>query len=56
MNATQRPGIDVDALAGRLQDEGVKARGGSWNAVMGVMASRSATVAKASCTPGQGAV
>jgi transaldolase len=41
-------GIDVDALAARLQDEGAKAFVTSWNELMGVIASKSATLAQAS--------
>jgi transaldolase len=39
--------IDVDALAARLQDEGAKSFVNSWNELMGVLASKSATLAKA---------
>jgi transaldolase len=39
--------VDVDALATRLQDEGAKAFVNSWNELMGVIASKSATLAKA---------
>jgi transaldolase len=39
--------IDVDALAARLQDEGAKAFVNSWNELMTVIASKSATLAKA---------
>jgi transaldolase len=41
-------GIDIDALAARLQDEGAKSFVNSWNELMGVIASKSATLAKAS--------
>ena len=41
-------GIDVDALAAQLQDEGAKSFVKSWNDLMGVIASKSATLAKAS--------
>ena len=40
--------IDIDALAARLQDEGAKSFVNSWNDLMGVIASKSATLAKAS--------
>src|SRR5262245_10915116 len=40
--------VDVDALAARLQDEGAKAFVNSWNELMGVIASKSTTLAKAS--------
>jgi len=39
--------VDVDALAARLQDEGAKSFVNSWNELMGVIASKSATLAKA---------
>jgi transaldolase len=41
-------GIDIDDLAARLQDEGAKSFVNSWNELMGVIASKSATLAKAS--------
>jgi transaldolase len=41
-------GIDVYDLAARLQDEGAKAFVNSWNELMTVIASKSATLAKAS--------
>jgi len=40
-------GIDVDALADRLQDEGTKSFVSSWNELMGVIAAKSATLVKA---------
>ena len=40
-------GIDVDALAAKLQDEGAKSFVSSWNELMGVIASKSATLATA---------
>jgi transaldolase len=43
-----KAGVDVDALAARLQDEGAKAFVNSWNALLGVIASKSATLEKAS--------
>lgn len=39
--------VDVDALAARLQDEGARAFVNSWNELIGVIASKSATLAKA---------
>ena len=42
-----KAGIDVEALAARLQDEGAKAFVTSWNELMKVIASKSATLAKA---------
>jgi transaldolase len=41
-------GIDIDALAAKLQDEGAKSFVNSWNELMGVIVSKSATLAKAS--------
>ena len=41
-------GIDVDALAARLQDEGAKSFVKSWDELMGVIASKSAALKKAS--------
>jgi transaldolase len=43
-----KAGIDVDALAAKLQDEGVKSFVASWNELMGVIASKCAAVQKAS--------
>ena len=40
-------GIDVDALAAQLQDEGAKSFVNSWNELMGVIASKSAALAAA---------
>jgi transaldolase len=40
-------GIDVDALAARLQDEGAKSFVKSWEDLLAVIASKSATLAKA---------
>ena len=39
-----KAGIDVDDLAARLQDEGAKSFVNSWNELMGVIASKSATL------------
>jgi len=41
-------GVDVDALAAQLQDEGAKSFVKSWNELMDVIASKSADLAKAS--------
>ena len=41
-------GIDIDALAARLQDEGAKSFVQSWNDLMGVIAFKSAALKKAS--------
>ena len=42
-----KAGIDVDALAARLQDEGAKSFVASWNELMAVIASKSAALEKA---------
>jgi len=42
-----RAGVDVDALAGQLQDEGAKSFVGSWHELMEVIAARSADLSKA---------
>jgi len=41
-------GVDAAALAGQLQDEGAKSFVGSWHELMGVIAAKSADLAKAS--------
>jgi len=41
-------GIDVDALAAQLQDEGAKSFVGSWQELMSVLAAKSSALAKAS--------
>jgi transaldolase len=41
-------GIDIYDLAAKLQDEGAKSFVNSWNDLMGVIDSKSATLAKAS--------
>jgi transaldolase len=43
-----KAGIDVDALAAKLQDDGAKAFVNSWNDLMAVIAAKSATLEKAS--------
>jgi transaldolase len=43
-----RAGIDTDALAAQLQDEGAKSFVKSWNELMAVIGSKSAALAKAS--------
>jgi len=48
LNQFGAAGIDIDDLAARLQDEGAKSFVNSWNDLMGVIASKSATLAKAS--------
>ena len=42
-----KSGIDVDALAGQLQEEGAKSFSNSWNELMTVIASKSAVLGKA---------
>jgi len=42
-----RPGVDVDALAARLQDEGAKSFVKSWNELMDLIASKSDALKKA---------
>jgi len=42
-----KAGIDIDALAARLQDEGAASFVKSWNELMGVMASKTAALAAA---------
>ncbi len=39
-----KAGIDIDALAAQLQDEGARSFVKSWNELMGVIASKSATI------------
>lgn len=41
-------GIDVDALARQLQDEGAKSFVASWHELMGVIETKSAALHKAS--------
>jgi transaldolase len=43
-----KAGIDVDALAAKLQEEGAKSFVSSWNELMGVIASKCAAIQKAS--------
>ena len=43
-----KAGIDIDALAARLQEEGAASFVKSWNELMGVIASKSAALEKAS--------
>ena len=43
-----KAGVDVDALAAQLQDEGAKSFVNSWHELMSVLASKSAALAKAS--------
>jgi len=43
-----RAGVDVDALAAKLQEDGAKSFVASWNELLGVIASKSAALGKAS--------
>jgi transaldolase len=43
----RKAGVDLDALAARLQDEGAASFVGSWNELLGVIASKSAAVGAA---------
>ena len=43
-----KAGIDIDALAARLQEEGAASFVKSWNELMAVIASKSAALEKAS--------
>ena len=47
LNQFAKADVDVDVLAARLQDEGAKSFVNSWNELMDVIASKSATLAKA---------
>jgi len=42
-----KAGVDIDALAARLQNEGAESFVKSWNELMAVIASKSALIAKA---------
>ena len=48
-------GIDIDALAAQLQDEGAASFVKSWNELMAVIASKSAALAKPHDTTGEAA-
>ena len=41
-----KAGIDINALAARLQDEGAKSFVGSWNELMAVISSKSVALTK----------
>ena len=43
-----KAGIDIDALAAQLQDEGAKSFVKSWDELMGVIATKSALLEQAS--------
>ena len=43
-----KAGIDIDALAAKLQEDGAKSFVNSWNELLGVIASKSAQLKKAS--------
>jgi transaldolase len=47
LNQFTAAGIDIDLLAAKLQDDGAKSFVGSWNELMGVIASKSAKLTKA---------
>jgi transaldolase len=47
LHAFGRAGIDVDALAARLQEEGAASFVASWNELLGVIASKSASLGRA---------
>jgi transaldolase len=47
-----KAGIDINALAAQLQDEGAKSFVASWNELMGVIASKSALIEKAAVKAG----
>jgi len=47
LNQFTEVGIDIDLLAAKLQDDGAKSFVGSWNELMGVIASKSAKLTKA---------
>ena len=42
-----KAGVDIDALAARLQDDGAQSFVGSWNELMGVISAKSAALAEA---------
>ena len=44
-----KAGINVDALAAQLQDEGAKSFVKSWNELLAVIASKSAALKQAAC-------
>jgi transaldolase len=44
----EKAGVNVDALATKLQEDGAKSFVGSWNELLGVIASKSAVLGKAS--------
>jgi hypothetical protein len=48
LHATCRAGVDIDALAAQLQDEGARTFVKSWHELMTVIASKSAALEKAS--------
>jgi transaldolase len=48
LNQFAEAGVDVDALGAQLQSEGAKSFVNSWNDLMGVIASKSADLKKAS--------
>jgi transaldolase len=46
LGAFAKAGVDVDALAARLQEDGAKSFVASWNELMAVIASKSAALKK----------
>ena len=48
MATTRRPGISIDALAARLQDEGAASFVKSWNDLMACIESKRVAIRKAS--------
>jgi transaldolase len=44
----RKAGVDLDALAAQLQEEGAAAFVASWNELLGVIASKGSSLAKAS--------
>jgi transaldolase len=44
----EKAGVGVDALAAKLQEDGAKSFVASWNELLGVIASKSAALGKAS--------
>jgi transaldolase len=47
LKAFARAGVDVDALAAKLQEEGAGSFVASWNELMEVIASKSASLGRA---------
>jgi len=47
LKAFARAGVDVDALAAKLQEQGAASFVASWNELMGIIASKSASLGRA---------